>query len=128
MRDKINMLKIFVFTLATIGSVSLFTNQLALAANKKCGDVQTSIIECGETDENSIIYLLKRAIYILYGVVGVLAVVMIIVAGTIYATAGESEEKVKTAKTMIKNTVIGILLFMFMTMILEFLIPGGIFR
>lgn len=127
MRNKFNLLKTTVLALATIGLVGLSANQLALAADKKCGDVQTSIIECGETDENSIIYLLKRAIYILYGVVGVLAVVMIIVAGTIYATAGDSEEKVKTAKTMIKNTIIGILLFMFMTMILEFLIPGGIF-
>lgn len=127
MRNKFNLLKTTVLALATIGLVGLSANQLALAADKKCGDVQTSIIECGETDENSIIYLLKRAIYILYGVVGVLAVVMIIVAGAIYATAGDSEEKVKTAKTMIKNTIIGILLFMFMTMILEFLIPGGIF-
>lgn len=127
MRNKFNLLKTTVLALATIGLVGLSANQLALAADKKCGDVQTSIIECGETDENSIIYLLKRAIYILYGVVGVLAVVMIIVAGAIYATAGDSEEKVKTAKTMIKNTIIGILLFMFMSIIFEFLIPGGIF-
>ena len=63
-----------------------------------------------------------------YGIIGVLAVVMIIVAGVIYATAGDSDEKVRTAKTMIKNTVIGIILFMFMTIILEFLIPGGVFR
>ena len=95
---------------------------------KKCGDVKTSIIQCSEGEENQIIYLLKRAIYILYGVIGVLAVVMIIVAGVIYATAGDSDEKVRTAKTMIKNTVIGIILFMFMTIILEFLIPGGVFR
>ena len=53
---------------------------------------------------------------------------MIIVAGVIYATAGDSDEKVRTTKTMIKNTVIGIILFMFMTIILEFLIPGGVFR
>lgn len=95
---------------------------------KKCGDVKTSIIQCSEGEENQIIYLLKRAIYILYGVIGVLAVVMIIVAGVIYTAAGDSDEKVRTAKTMIKNTVIGIILFMFMTIILEFLIPGGVFR
>ena len=95
---------------------------------KKCGDVKTSIIQCSEGEENQIIYLLKRAIYIFYGIIGVLAVVMIIVAGVIYATAGDSDEKVRTAKTMIKNTVIGIILFMFMTIILEFLIPGGVFR
>lgn len=95
---------------------------------KKCGDVKTSIIQCSEGEENQIIYLLKRAIYIFYGIIGVLAVVMIIVAGVIYATAGDSDEKVRTAKAMIKNTVIGIILFMFMTIILEFLIPGGVFR
>lgn len=128
MNNKLNPLKITIFGFMTIALAGLAVSPVVIASEKRCGDVKTSIIECGETEENQIIYLLKRTVYILYGVVGVLATVMIIAAGVIYATAGDSEDKVKTAKTMIKNTVIGILLFMFMSMILEFLIPGGVFR
>lgn len=94
---------------------------------KKCGNVSTSIISCPEGDENQIIFLLKRVVNIFYGIIAVLAVLMIIVAGAIYATAGDQDDKVKLAKSMIKNTVIGILLYVFMTVILNFLIPGGIF-
>jgi len=49
------------------------------------------------------------------------------VAGVIYGTAGDREDRVKLAKTMITNTVIGILLYVFMTVILNFLVPGGVF-
>lgn len=104
------------------------TTSSSSSSGKTCGGTQTSIIGCDpEGDENPIIALLKEAIKILYLVIGILAVVMVMVAGAIYAMAGDSEERVKTAKTMIKNTVIGILLYVFMTVILNFLVPGGVF-
>lgn len=96
------------------------------ASAKKCGNTETAILECDNT-ENSIALLLKQAVQILYAVIGVLSVVMVMVAGLIYATAGEHEERVKLAKTMIRNTIIGIVLYMFMTVILNFLVPGGVF-
>ncbi len=95
--------------------------------NNGCG-TDTSIIKCDPgSDENPIINLLQQAVKVLYGVIGVLAVVVIMVAGVIYGTAGDREDRVKLAKTMITNTVIGILLYVFMTVILNFLIPGGVF-
>ena len=95
--------------------------------NNGCG-TDTSIIKCDPgSDENPIINLLQQAVKVLYGVIGVLAVVVIMVAGVIYGTAGDREDRVKLAKTMITNTIIGILLYVFMTVILNFLVPGGVF-
>ena len=95
--------------------------------NNGCG-TDTSIIKCDpSSDENPIINLLQQAVKVLYGVIGVLAVVVIMIAGVIYCTAGDREDRVKLAKTMITNTVIGILLYVFMTVILNFLVPGGVF-
>ena len=95
--------------------------------NNGCG-TDTSIIKCDpSSDENPIINLLQQAVKVLYGVIGVLAVVVIMIAGVIYGTAGDREDRVKLAKTMITNTVIGILLYVFMTVILNFLVPGGVF-
>lgn len=109
-------------------SINTNRSQNSSSGTKKCGNTETTIIGCDpENGESAIITLLKMAINILYMIIGVLAVVMVMIAGGIYATAGDSEDKVKTAKTMIKNTMIGIFLYIFMTMILNFLIPGGVF-
>lgn len=97
------------------------------AGNNGCG-TDTSIVRCDpDSDENPIINLLQQTVRILYGVIGVLAVVVIMIAGVVYGTAGDREDRVKLAKTMITNTVIGILLYVFMTVILNFLVPGGVF-
>lgn len=129
MKKQFNLLVMWGLSLAIAMLMGLSSVNLAVADDKRCGDVKTSTIDCGDIQqENQIIYLLKRAVTIMYGLIGVTAVVMIIAAGVLYTTAGDSEEQVRKAKGMIKNTVLGILLFMFMTMILEFLIPGGVFR
>lgn len=97
------------------------------AGNNGCG-TDTSIIRCDpDSDENPIINLLQQTVKILYGVIGVLAVVVIMIAGVVYGTAGDREDRVKLAKTMITNTIVGILLYVFMTVILNFLVPGGVF-
>lgn len=79
-------------------------------------------------DQDGIMWLLKLAIKILSGLVGAVAVVMFIFAGVSYAAAGDSAEKVQKAKDMMRNTVIGILLYLFMFAILNFIIPGGVFK
>ncbi len=75
----------------------------------------------------SIMGLLKLTVSILTGLVGILAVVMTVMAGVIYATAGESAEKVQKAKTMITQIVIGLVLYAFAVAFINFLVPGGVF-
>ncbi|MDO4872086.1 MAG: hypothetical protein Q4A27_01480 [bacterium] len=57
----------------------------------------------------------------------VLATGSIAVAGFLYLTAANNASQVQRAKTMIFNTVIGIIAYVFMWTILEWLIPGGVF-
>lgn len=78
--------------------------------------------------QNGISYLLKLAVRILTGLVAVAAVASIIYAGVQYASAGDDSSKVKAAKDRMTQTVIGIILYMLMYVILEFLIPGGAFK
>ncbi len=104
----------------------------------KCGSTDTNIIggelcegvdnKSGDIKQNAIFVLLRKLIALLSGLVGVVAVIMIVVAGVLYATAGDKDEQVSKAKTMITNTVIGIILYIFMTLILQFLVPGGILQ
>ena len=57
---------------------------------------------------------------------GVMATGSIIVAGAIYATARDNASQVQKAKTMIFNTVIGIIIYSFFWAIMQWIIPGGI--
>lgn len=56
----------------------------------------------------------------------ILATGSIAFAGFLYATAANNSSQVQKAKTMIFNTVIGIIAYIFMWTILEWLIPGGV--
>lgn len=92
-----------------------------------CAGANTSIIKCDD-NEDGIGYLLSLVAKILSGIIGVLAVVMIVVAGAKYASAGDSPEKVKEAKTMITNVVIGVVIYVFLVAIVDYLVPGGLFK
>lgn len=71
--------------------------------------------------------LLLFVLNILTAGIGVVAVGAIGWAGFLYASASDDEGKVKQAKEMIRNTVIGIVAYGLMYVALQFLIPGGVF-
>lgn len=68
-------------------------------------------------------------IQVVLGVVGLLAVVFLIYGGFRYITAGSSEEGVESAKRIIKNSIIGlvviILAFIIVITITNALLPQG---
>lgn len=127
---QISIISIAVF--AMLGLSTLSTSPVDAA---ECGDVQTSIIDCpqtgdvsGDNYENTGIWaLVLLVINILATGVGVAAVVGIVYGAILYSSAGGSPEKVKKARTVIMNVVIGLLLFAAMYSLLNFLIPGGVF-
>jgi|GEM_PF-1320063 len=81
-----------------------------------------------DISENPIFYYLRQILIFLAGGVG-LAVVGGIVAGSyMYITARANAAQVEKGKNVIINSVVGLLLFIFMYAILQFLIPGGIIR
>lgn len=58
--------------------------------------------------------------------VGIAAVGSIVFAGVMYITARDNAAQVSKAKTMIMNTIIGIIAYILMWAFLEWIIPGGI--
>lgn len=58
--------------------------------------------------------------------VGIAAVGSIVFAGVPYITARDNAAQVSKAKTMIMNTIIGIVAYILMWAFLEWIIPGGI--
>ena len=60
--------------------------------------------------------------------IGILAVGGIVYGGILYASAGDKAEQTKKAIGVITNVVIGIAAYGLMYVLLNFLIPGGVFN
>lgn len=60
--------------------------------------------------------------------VGILVVLSIIAAGIQYSTAEGNAEATQKSKKRIQQTVIGLVIYIFAFSILQFLVPGGLFR
>lgn len=69
---------------------------------------------------------LAMIIKFLSGAVGLVIVLMIVIGGVQYITSAGDPGRVKEAKTRITNAVTGLVLFILMFALLNFLIPGGI--
>lgn len=99
--------------------------QTAIA--KTCGGAETSIIECSGTGKEAIFDILKIVIQVLTAGIGIAAVGATIYGAILYTSSADSPEKIKKAKEIWINTVIGLIFFAFMVALTNFLIPGGVF-
>lgn len=136
MKIKQIVVSIGLFAAITLPS-TVFLSSAPVAAEQKCGDVDTSIIGgdiCAGVDnssdnvENNAIWkILTWVINIMVAGVGILAVAGIVYGSILYTTAGGSQEQVKKAMGIFTNTAIGIIAFALMYVLLQWLIPGGVF-
>jgi hypothetical protein len=99
-----------------------------------CAGVTTAIIHCSQSGgtsadaQNSGVWgLLLLALNIMTAGVGILAVGGIVYGSVMYASAGDKAEQTKKAIGIITNVVIGVVSYAMMYLLLNFLIPGGIF-
>lgn len=109
-----------------------------VGAQQKCGDVNTSIIggdvcngvndKSGKPEDSAAWKLLLLVLNIMTAGIGILAVGGIVYGAILYTTSSDSQEQTKKAKDIIRNVVIGILAYAGMYLLLNFLIPGGIFN
>lgn len=83
----------------------------------------TSILPSDWKIEN----LLNLVLVILTAGIGIAASVAFVVAGVLYSTAAGSAAQVQKAKTMILNTVIGLIAYSLLWAFAQWLIPGGVF-
>ena len=115
-----------------IGLMSMMASPLAFAAT--CGDTTTSILSCDQdnkganTEDNAVWGLLIMAVNILTTGIGIAALGGLVYGAILYASAEDKTEQVTQAKAVITNVVIGLILFGFMWSLLNFLIPGGVFK
>lgn len=128
------MLAIGIVVLSGLVSLTLSPSSVSAAT---CGGVETSIIsgdicegadvESTDSADNPIVSVFTFVVQVLTGAVGVAAVGALVYAGILYAAAGGDSGQVQKAKTMIKDTVIGIVCYGGMVVLLNFVIPGGVF-
>ena len=112
--------------IATVIAGSVFIPKVALATSS-CGGAETSVISCDGTGSAAIINIIKQVIKILTAGVLVAAVGAVIYGAFLYTTSEGSPDKIKKAREVWTNTVIGIIMFAFMVAITNFIIPGGVF-
>ena len=121
-----------IFGIVAIGAMTVAPSALAAGPQKKCGDANTSIIGCKGVDDNkaetsAVWKLLLIGLNIMTAGIGILAVGGIAYGAVLYTTASSKPEQVKKAMTIITNVVIGIVAYGMMFLVLNFLVPGGIF-
>jgi hypothetical protein len=103
------------------------------AADSTCGGVKTSIVTCTQKadgkspQETGVWGVLLLALNIMTAGVGILAVGGITYASILYASSSDNAEQTKQAKQIIKNVAIGLAAYAGMYLLLNFLVPGGIF-
>ena len=111
--------------ITTVIAGSIFIPRIALAAN--CGGAETSVISCDGTGSTAISNIINQVIKILTAGIGIAAVGAVIYGAFLYTTSEGSPDKIKKAREIWTNTVIGLLMFAFMVLITNFIIPGGVF-
>ena len=110
-----------------------FAKEVAQSGNSSSGgdsnskntppaDAKTAILSSDWKIED----ILNMVLVVVTTGVGIAAVGSIVFAGILYITARDNAAQVSKAKTMIMNTIIGIVAYILMWAFLEWIIPGGI--
>ena len=92
------------------------------SSKAKTPETKTAILPSGWKIED----ILNMSLVVVTTGAGIAAVGSIIFAGILYITARDNAGQVSKAKTMIMNTVIGIIAYILMWAFLEWIIPGGV--
>lgn len=98
----------------------------ARLTKKNCDDISTNVLPCSNSGGNPVIGLLIQIVNFMAVGVGIAVVGGIIWGAMHYATSNGDTNKIKQGKTIIVNSIIGLVLFIFMYTIVNFLVPGGI--
>lgn len=116
---------------ALILGLSVISGGIVQAA--RCGDTNTSIIDCSDvtdtgnkTEDNGIWKILIIVIQTMTVGVGIAGVGGITYGAIRYATAGGNFATAKKALMIITNTAIGLGAYALMFALLNFIIPGGV--
>lgn len=108
---------------------SVFVSNYAFAQDNSGGGNSSSSPQAKTAilpDTWSIEDILNMILVVVTTGVGIAAVGSIVFAGILYITARDNAAQVSKAKTMIMNTIIGVVAYVLMWAFLEWIIPGGV--
>ena len=125
-KQKVTALLLMVTGVSLLATAQLPMTASALDCTVLPKDICASA-DKGDLQSSGIWKILLLVLNIMVAGVGIAAVGALGFAGFLYASAADDQSKIKQAKDMIRNTVIGIVAFGLMYVALNFLIPGGIF-
>lgn len=126
----------YIFTITLVGlAIILSTLSWSPQAHAAdCGGVEVAYLECdidpNATDpvERSPLWaILTMVLNIMIGGVAIAAVGGIVYAAILYSSAQDNASQVQDAKGIIRNVIIGLVMFLLMWAGLQYLIPGGVF-
>ena len=92
----------------------------------RCSTGTSILFDACMTPDGGIWGILRLVLQILTMGVGVLAVLGFVIAAIIYTTAGGDENKVRLAKTMIFNIAIGLVMYVLLYALVNFILPGNV--
>ena len=93
--------------------------------NKSCSAVKTGILECA--DNLGMAGPLAAFIRVLSVCAGIVAVAGLAWGGFRYASAGGNADQAQQGMSIIRNTIIGMVIFVSMVAIANFIVPGTLF-
>lgn len=112
---------------AGLATLLLTTAPLPAFAQESCGGTKTHFIACdSESGVGTINELIKITVTVLTVLIGIVATGGIAYAAVLYASARDNQAQVNSAMTIIRNIVIGLILYGFTVAIINWLIPGGV--
>lgn len=118
-------IKLFILSALTV--IGLSAAPVYAASSSSCGGTKTQLIACDSSSGvGAIGDLIKIAIMVLTILIGTVAVGGIVYAAILYASARDDQSQVSSAIVIIRNIVIGLLLYGFTIAIINWLVPGGV--
>lgn len=97
----------------------------------KCGITNTAYVVCppvqGISSGSAVFSLLSVIFNIAIAVVGVISLGAIVYAGVLWASASDNSGQVSRAIGIIRNTLIGLVVFALFYLLIQYIIPGGVF-
>lgn len=94
----------------------------------ECAGEKTDFFACGADGSDAIVSIVKFFIIIMTVGVGFVAVGGLVYGGVLYAAAQDNEEQVRRSIKIMRNVVIGVVLYVFMAAIINYIVPGGVFE
>ncbi len=120
--------KIALSVMALIAPLLLATAPMSLvSAATTCGTTKTQFIGCNsKTGTGTINDLIKITVIVMTVLIGIVATGGLAYAAILYSSARDNQSQVASAQTIIRNIVIGLLLYGFMLAVINWLLPGSV--